>query len=203
MSKVLVKICGLTREQDVQAAVDCGADALGFVFAPSPRRLDSDRAARLTALAGDGIMRVGVFMNAGRAEVAAVLDSVDLDLLQFHGQESDAFCRAFGLPFIKAVSMQGELSAADFRKFPGASGFLLDSHAPGEQGGTGATFDWSREVPTDRPIWLAGGLQPDNVAAAIRACHPHAVDVSSGVESAPGIKDAALIRRFIDNARQE
>ena len=203
MSKVLVKICGLTREQDVQAAVDCGADALGFVFAPSPRRLDSDRAARLTALAGDGIMRVGVFMNAARAEVAAVLDSVDLDLLQFHGQESDAFCRAFGLPFIKAVSMQGELSAADFRKFPGASGFLLDSHAPGEQGGTGATFDWSREVPTDRPIWLAGGLQPDNVAAAIRACHPHAVDVSSGVESAPGIKDAALIRRFIDNARQE
>jgi len=201
MSKVLVKICGLTREQDVQAAVDCGADALGFVFAPSPRRLDSDRAARLTALAGDGIMRVGVFMNAARAEVAAVLDSVDLDLLQFHGQESDDFCCAFGLPFIKAVSMQGELSAADFRKFPGASGFLLDSHAPGEQGGTGTTFDWSCAVPTDRPIWLAGGLHPDNVAAAIRACHPHAVDVSSGVESSKGIKDAAKIGAFIAEVR--
>lgn len=203
MSRVVVKICGLTRAQDVQAALDCGADALGFVFAPSPRRLDAATAARLTALAGDGIMRVGVFMDADAAAVTAVLDAVELDLLQFHGRESDDFCRAFGLPFIKAVSMVGEPSATDFRRFPGASGFLLDSHAPGGQGGTGASFDWSREVPTDRPIWLAGGLHPDNVAEAIRACHPYAVDVSSGVEVAPGIKDAALIKRFIDNARQE
>lgn len=202
-TRVRVKICGLTRAEDVAAAVEHGASALGFVFAPSPRRLDLAQAARLTALAGNGIMRVGVFMDAGTAEVAAVLDAVPLELLQFHGRESDDYCRGFGLPYIKAVSMRAGLAPDAFRHFPGAAGFLLDSHAPGGRGGSGEAFDWSVQVVCDRPLWLAGGLNPDNVAAAVRVFRPHAVDVSSGVESAPGIKDARLIKRFIEQARQE
>jgi phosphoribosylanthranilate isomerase len=198
-----IKICGLTREQDVAAAVRHGADALGFVFARCPRRLDLASATRLTQSAGDGIMRVGVFMDQDADEVTAVLDRVALDLLQFHGAESDEFCCQFGLPFIKAVAMADDSAGDEFERFPSASGFLLDSHGRGQRGGTGETFDWSRNLPTTRPLWLAGGLNPDNVAAAIAALRPYAVDVSSGVEIAPGIKDAGLIRRCIENARQE
>jgi phosphoribosylanthranilate isomerase len=203
MAGVKVKICGLRRARDVAAAVEHGADALGFVFAPSPRRIDTALAARLTAGVPDGIMRVGVFLDPGAEDVQCVLDQVALDLLQFHGDESDTFCSGFGRPWIKALSMRHPSVQELPGHFPGASGFLLDTHVPGGQGGTGHVFDWSASIVTDRPIWLAGGLNPGNVAEAVRVARPWAVDVSSGVEASPGIKDPRLIREFIFNARQE
>lgn len=197
-----VKICGLTRAADVAAAVEAGADALGFVFAASPRRVTAAQAAALTAPVPGRTIRVGLFMNQPAEELWDVLDAVALDLIQFHGDEDDAFCAAFGLPFLKAVSMYSDDPGAQARSFPNAAGILVDSHAPGGAGGTGHSFDWNRRPDTDAPLWLAGGLTPDNVAAAVRQFRPDAVDVSSGVESAPGIKDPALIRAFIHNARQ-
>ena len=197
-----VKICGLTRASDVAAAVQAGADALGFVFAASPRRITAAQAAALTAPLPGRIIRVGLFMNQSLEELEDVLDAVDLDLIQFHGDEDNAFCTGFGLPFLKAVSMYSEDPEAEARSFPDAAGILVDSHAPGGAGGTGRSFVWDRRPATDAPLWLAGGLTPDNVAAAVRRFRPDAVDVSSGVESAPGIKDHALIRDFINNARQ-
>jgi phosphoribosylanthranilate isomerase len=204
MGRVLVKICGLTRREDLESAVRHGADAVGFVFAASPRQLTTEAARDLTEHAPRGIMRVGLFMDQSPAFVAAVLDRVRLDLLQFHGEEDNAYCKAFGLPFIKALSMQaGEIKAPD-EQFPDAAGLLLDSHAPGGAGGTGEPFDWSAGQPgTGKPVWLAGGLNPDNVAEAIRLFQPYAVDVSSGVETAPGVKSEDRIRRFIEQARQE
>lgn len=203
MSRVLVKICGLTRRDDVQAAIAHGADALGFVFALSPRRLDAPQAARLTHEVPRGIMRVGVFMDQPASEVKAVLAIAGLDLLQFHGAEDNAFCAAFGLPFLKAVSMLAKDPTKPLASFPDAAGFLLDSHRPGGQGGTGEAFDWGRRLHSDRPLWLAGGLHPGNVAQAVRTWRPHAVDVSSGVEDSPGIKNEQLIGEFIRRARQE
>lgn len=203
MSRTRVKICGLTRAGDVQAAVAAGADALGFVFAPSPRQVTVEQAAALTATVPGRIMRVGLFMDAPAIEVERVTGAVTLDLLQFHGSEDDAFCARFGLPFIKAVSMQGGDPGAEAARFPTAAGILLDSHEPGGAGGTGVAFDWRREVHITAPLWLAGGLNPGNVAAAVRRLRPYAVDVSSGVEIRPGIKDPALIEEFIINARQE
>ena len=200
---VRVKICGLTRPEDVASAVRHGADAVGFVFARSPRQLDADRAAGLTQGVVGGTLRVGLFMDQPAEFVQSVLDRVELDLLQFHGSESNAFCTAFELPFIKAIAMRGGDPQAQAMAVPDASGLLLDSHAPGGAGGTGERFDW-REVPEfgGRPLWLAGGLEPDNVAEAVRHFRPWAVDVSSGVESAPGIKDDDKVRRFIRRAKQ-
>jgi len=201
---VRVKICGLTREHDVAVAVRLGADALGFHFARSPRHLTRKQAARLTEAVPDGIMRVGVFLDQSAGEVEAVLARVRLDLLQFHGREGNAFCAGFGLPFIKAISMRGGDPAAQVAAVPDAAGLLFDSHAPGGRGGTGEAFDWAAGLPaTDKPIWLAGGLNPDNVRAAVRAVRPWAVDVSSGVESAPGIKSEALIQAFIQEAKRD
>ncbi len=202
MSTVKVKICGLTRTEDVVAAAEFGADALGFVFAASPRRLDVVQAAELVKTVPEGTLRVGLFMNQTAAEVEAVLDRVALDLLQFHGQEDNRFCAGFGLPFLKAISMLDDEAGAALAAFPDAAGLLLDAHVPGGAGGTGRTFDWSRPVVADQPLWLAGGLGPDNVAEAVRRLQPYAVDVSSGVEAAPGVKDAGRVRTFIHQAKQ-
>ncbi|KAA9132068.1 phosphoribosylanthranilate isomerase [Marinihelvus fidelis] len=202
MSNVKVKICGLVREQDVMVAAEAGADVLGFIFARSPRRLEPAQAARLTERVRGGIIRVGLFMDQDADEVQAILDAVELDLLQFHGSEPNAYCRSFGRPFIKAISMRagdpGELAAA----YPDAQGIVLDSHEPGGAGGTGQTFDWRRPVRVEQPVWLAGGLNPDNVAEAVQRFSPYAVDVSSGVEDSPGVKNHTLIRTFIDHARR-
>lgn len=204
MSRVRVKICGLTRPGDVAAAVRHGADAVGFVFAASPRRLTPERAADLTAAVPDGIMRVGLFLDQPAEFVHAVLDRVALDLLQFHGAEDNAYCAGFGLPFLKAIAMHGADPAAQARAVPDAVGLLLDSHAPGGAGGTGQAFDWRlARALQGRALWLAGGLNPGNVRAAVRALRPYAVDVSSGVETAPGIKSEALIREFVRQAKQE
>ena len=202
MSRVKIKICGLTRAEDVMAATDAGADAVGFVFAASPRRVSIETAVRLSRYVPGGVLRVGLFMDQARSEIEQVVRSVPLDMLQFHGCETEQQCVPFNLPWLKAVAMEdaGSIERAE-RDFPGAAGLLLDSHAKGRRGGSGKRFDWSLARPAAKKIWLAGGLNADNVAAAIRFVKPFAVDVSSGVESAPGIKDAAMISDFIKAAR--
>lgn len=202
MSNLKVKICGLTRPEDVDAAVLAGADALGFVFTRSPRQVDPESAAALAARVPGGVLRVGLFLDPTPETVEDVLASVPLDLLQFHGSEAPAFCARFGLPFLKAVSMLDNDPAEVAAAYADATGILLDSHAPGGAGGTGRTFDWRQRVDSDKPLWLAGGLNPDNVARAVTEFRPFAVDVSSGVEASPGVKDPDRIRRFIHNARQ-
>ncbi|APR06163.1 phosphoribosylanthranilate isomerase [Thauera chlorobenzoica] len=203
MSRTRIKICGLTRAQDVRAAVQNGADAIGFVFyPPSPRAVDVDRAAELAALLPPFVTAVGLFVNPAPAEVEAVLARVPLQLLQFHGDEREADCARYGLPWIKAARMRAGVDLLEFAlSHPRARGILVDAFVDG-YGGGGKTFDWSL-IPQGfgRPLVLSGGLDADNVAEAVRRVRPWAVDVSSGVESARGIKDAAKIAAFIAGVR--
>lgn len=202
MSSVFIKICGLTREQDVKAAISSGADAIGFVFTASPRRITAEKALQLSAGIPAGVLRVGLFLNQDKSEIEQVINSVALDVLQFHGSETEQDCAAFGLPWLKAVAMENAVSVSQAESdYPSAMGLLLDSHRAGKRGGSGKVFDWSLSTAVSKPVWLAGGLDPDNVAAAIRVVRPYAVDVSSGVESAPGIKDAVRISQFIKAVR--
>lgn len=200
---VKVKICGLTREKDVRAAIDSGADVLGFVFATSARSVSIEQAVKLLSPVPGPVLSAGLFMNQSASDVHGVLGRVKLDLLQFHGSESEQFCLQFGLPYLKAISMLSRAEVGKADKYPSAAGILLDAHAPGAGGGTGKTFDWSQTVSATQPIWLAGGLNADNVSRAVQQVRPYAVDVSSGVEEAPGIKDHRLMKLFINNARQE
>lgn len=203
MSRTRIKICGLTRPQDVRTAVDCGADAIGFVFyPPSPRAVDIEQAAGLVALLPPFVTAVGLFVNATPAEIDAVLARVPLQLLQFHGDEAESDCARYGRPWIKAARMRPGVDLLEFSSFhPRASGILVDAFVEG-YGGGGRTFDWSL-IPEGfgRPLVLSGGLDADNVAEAVRRVRPWAVDVSSGVESAKGIKDAAKIAAFIAGVR--
>jgi phosphoribosylanthranilate isomerase len=203
MSMVKIKICGLTRAEDVQAAVNAGADAIGFVFTASPRRISIDKAIELSAYVPGGVLRVGLFLNQDRSEIELVTGSVALDILQFHGSETEQECSRFKLPWLKAVAMENAESVKQAEQnFPGAAGLLLDSHSKGTRGGSGKLFDWSLSRPVEKPVWLAGGLNADNVTRAIQAVRPYAVDVSSGVESAPGIKDPARLKAFVKAVRQ-
>lgn len=203
MSCTRIKICGLTRPEDVRAAVEAGADAIGFVFyPPSPRHLDFARAAELATLLPPFVTAVGLFVNPDPAFVAAARNAVPLQLLQFHGDERDADCARHGLPWIKAARMRPGVDLVEFSaSHPGARGFLLDTYVEG-YGGSGKTFDWSL-IPSGlgRPVILSGGLDPENVEEAVRRVRPWAVDVSSGVEVAKGIKDAAKIAAFIAGVR--
>ena len=202
MSSIKIKICGLTRDEDVKAAVAAGADAIGFVFTASPRRISINTAIRLSSYVPKGVLRVGLFLDQDRSEIDRVINSVSLDVLQFHGSETEQECCVFGLPWLKAVAMENAESAKQAESdYPGAMGLLLDSHATGKRGGSGKVFDWSLSRSIAKPIWLAGGLHSVNVAQAIRVVRPFAVDVSSGVEAAPGIKDASRIRAFIKAVR--
>lgn len=198
-----IKICGLTREQDVSAAVSAGADALGFVFyPPSPRYVDLDRAAALMAAVPPFVTIVGLFVNPRPEEVDAALARLPIQLLQFHGDEEDATCRSFGRPYLKAARMRQGFDLLNYAAaFPGASGLLLDAFVEG-YGGGGEVFDW-RLIPRnlDKPLILSGGLNPANVADAVTRVRPWAVDVSSGVESAKGIKDPAKIAAFVSGVR--
>jgi len=205
VSAVRVKICGLTRPEDVTACVQAGADAVGFVFAPRSKRfVSAERAAPLVRAVPAFVCRVGLFMNATTDEVRRTLERVPLNLLQFHGDEPPAYCEQFDRPYIKAVSMAVDSDwRAVLEAHRMAAGFLLDSHAPGGLGGTGAVFDWDTIPALDAPLVLAGGLTCENVAEAVRRVRPWAVDVSSGVEDAPGIKNAAKIRQFISEAKRE
>lgn len=205
MTAVKVKICGLTRIRDVQAAVGGGADAVGFVFTPaSPRFLKDEAAQDLCQSVPAFVARVGLFLNQDAEDVRRVLQRVPLNVLQFHGDEDPAYCRQFGLPYIKAIHMKGAepLQQAE-RLFDDAAGLLVDSHEPGGQGGTGKMLDWRSIQPGRLPLILAGGLNSRNVAEAIATVSPWAVDVSSGVETAPGIKSEKEILRFIEEAKRE
>lgn len=199
-----VKICGITRSEDLHAACNAGADALGFVFyAKSPRNLTVGQAAALVAQLPPFVQSVGLFVDAEPAFVEAVLKAVPLDLLQFHGNEQPDYCRTFGRPYLKAVRMRNDTDLVKYcADFDDARALLLDAYVPGVPGGTGERFDWDL-IPSGltRPIVLSGGLSPDNVAQAVMAVRPWAVDVSSGVETAPGIKDAARVAAFIARAK--
>lgn len=183
-----------------------GADALGLVFyAKSKRNVSLEQAAAICKAVPPFVASVGLFLDAEAAFVKQVLAAVPLTVLQFHGSESPAYCAQFEKPYLKAVGMKGLAASGGFaayaQQYLEAQGFLVDSHAPGAAGGTGEVFDWT-QVPHDylKPIILAGGLTPENVAEAVRISQVYAVDVSSGVESAPGIKDPAKVRAFIQNA---
>lgn len=199
-----VKICGLTRADDARGAAQFGADAVGLVFHDaSPRGVDVDAARTIQAALPPFVTVTALFMDAPERRVRDVLDGVAIDLLQFHGGEDAEYCESFGRPYIKVVPMAGaEDAGAPMARHPNAAGFVLDGHGAGEQGGSGKVFDWTK-VPssTGRPIVLAGGLHPGNVAAAVRQANPWAVDVSSGVESAPGIKDARRMASFISEVQ--
>ena len=203
MSRTRIKICGLTRAQDVRAAVAHGADAIGFVFyASSPRAVSIAQAAELVALLPPFVASVGLFVNATEDDINCVLERVPLQLLQFHGDEAEADCARFGRPWIKAARMRAGVDLVEFASFhPGASGVLVDAFVEG-YGGGGKTFDWSL-IPQGfgRPLVLSGGLDADNVVDAVRRIRPWAVDVSSGVESDKGIKDTAKIAAFIAGVR--
>ncbi len=200
--RIRVKICGITRAEDARAAVDAGADAIGLVFHPaSPRHVSVEQAAAIAATVPPFVTVVALLVNAGEELVVSVLEQVRPGLLQFHGDEDEATCRQYGMPYIKAIRMAPQLDlVAEASRFPSARGILTDAWSPHAYGGTGERFDWSRLPATlDKPLILAGGLNPENIAAAVRQVQPWAVDVSGGVESAPGIKDAARIGAFISN----
>jgi len=204
MTTTRVKICGLTRPQDVDAAVQAGADAIGFVFAPRSKRcVGLAEAARLVARVPAFIARVGLFLDQDAEAIERVLDAVPLSLLQFHGREEQAFCKRFGRPYIKALGMAAPDAVSLAAHYPDAAALLLDSHEPGGLGGTGKTFAWDAIPETGRPVVLAGGLTPENVARAVRTVKPWAVDVSSGVETEPGVKSAVRMRAFIREAKRE
>jgi phosphoribosylanthranilate isomerase len=200
-----IKFCGMTRVEDALAAARLGADAIGLIFASgSPRRIGADDADRIARVMPPFVSRVGLFLDQPADEVARTANAVALDLLQFHGREDAAFCRMFGKPYIKVVPMLDVDDVAAFAAgYPDAAGFLLDSHRAGAAGGTGQTFDWSRAVAAlERPILLAGGLNPHNVHAAVTRVKPWAVDASSGIEASPGIKDHARMQAFIDEVHR-
>lgn len=204
MTVVRSKICGITRIEDALAVVEAGADAIGLVFyGKSPRAVSVEQAAAILHALPPFVTTVGLFVDMPRDELLQLLQRLPLDLLQFHGDESPADCEGYGRPYIKALRVRpGEDVAAAMAPYTGARGILLDTFVEGVPGGTGASFDWSL-VPEDaaKPIILAGGLDSDNVARAIRRVRPYAVDVSGGVEASKGIKDADKIRAFVRAVR--
>lgn len=199
-----VKFCGITRAADADVAVQLGADAIGLVLASgSPRFISLGQAAMIRRRLAPFVQAVTLFRNASAAEVRRAVAAVQPDLLQFHGDENPEFCASFGVPYLRAVPMKGTTDVGAWeRRYATAAGLLLDAHAPGEQGGQGRIFDWSA-VPAALAgrLVLAGGLTPDNVGVAVRRVRPYAVDVSSGIESAPGVKDPDRMRRFLEAVR--
>lgn len=205
MAVVRSKICGITRVEDALEAAEAGADAIGLVFYPaSPRAVSIEQARRIVAALPPFISTVGLFVNATRCELGEILDAVPLDLLQFHGDEEPAECEGHHRPWFKALRVRaGEDIAAQAGRYAGASAILLDTFVAGVPGGTGEVFDWSL-IPSQmpKPVILAGGLSVDNVQQAIAQVRPYAVDISGGVESSKGIKDAERVRAFVRQVRQ-
>lgn len=198
-----IKICGLTRETDVEAAVEAGADAIGFVFYPkSPRFVTPERAARLAREVPPLVSVTALFVNAAAEEIEAVLEQAPVSLLQFHGNESEPDCRRWLRPYVRAARVRPGLDLLQYaREFASARALLLDACVEG-YGGGGQTFDWSLIPPgLQKPLILSGGLTPENVGEAIRRVRPSAVDVSSGVEAARGIKDSGRIAAFVAAVR--
>jgi len=198
---VQVKFCGITRVEDALLAASLGASAIGLVFVEgSPRCISRARAIEICRALPPLTGVVGLFMDMPEAKVRETVARVPLNWLQFHGSESPDDCAGFGVPWIKALPMASP-GNVQYDDWSGAAALMLDAHAAGGMGGSGETFDWEHAVVPDRPWILAGGLNPGNVADALALLSPPAVDVSSGIESAPGIKDAALMRRFMEKIR--
>lgn len=207
-TRTRVKICGITRPQDARLAAQLGADALGLVFyANSPRGLSLQQAQDIRAAVPAFVSLVGLFVNPERKQVDDILAHLHLDCLQFHGDEEPGFCQSFAMPYMKAVRVRSGADPLPSIKIHRlASAILLDSYDPEQAGGTGKKFDWSvARHCVDRsplPIVLAGGLTPDNVAHAIKEVHPWALDLSSGVESEPGIKDPQRLQTFFNEVNR-
>jgi phosphoribosylanthranilate isomerase len=205
MQRTGIKFCGLTRRDDIDAALDAGADYLGLVMAEdSPRYVTiatASELARHIRVSGVPAQLVVLFRDASRAYVDEAIEHVAPDILQFHGSETESTCVVHRRPYWKAVGMHGGDAPVDWNLFATASALLLDAHGKGAAGGTGEVFDWSQWPCIDRRLVLAGGLHPDNVAEAIRATRPYAVDVSSGIESRPGMKDPGRMRAFVAAVR--
>ena len=203
MMKPRIKICGLTRAEDVDVVLAASADAIGLVFyPPSPRYVDLAVAAELARRIPPFVSIVGLFVNAAPERVHATLAALPIHLLQFHGDEDDAYCRQFDRPFMKAARVKPGMDLVQYcARFPSAQAILLDAFVEG-YGGGGKVFDWSL-IPSvlSKPIVLSGGLDAENVGAALAQVRPAAVDVSSGVESAKGIKDAVKVRAFVRAVR--
>ncbi|HXZ95621.1 MAG TPA: phosphoribosylanthranilate isomerase [Burkholderiales bacterium] len=199
-----IKICGITRRQDAVMAAQLGAHAVGLLFyKDSPRFVERDAAREVIEGLPPFVTRVGVFVNPDEQQVRTIVGGLHLDLLQFHGDESPQFCAKFGMPYIKAIRVKKGLDLLQYAsRYRDAKGLLLDAHNESAYGGTGDVFDWSL-IPGSLalPIILSGGLTAENVARAIRQVRPWAVDVSSSVESAKGIKDAAKMAAFIKEVR--
>ena len=201
-----IKICGMTDLVRVREAVAAGVDALGFIFAPaSPRRLEPEQARELISSLPPFVDAVGVFVNEEQGMIRDIAQYCGLTMVQLHGDEDPAFCRAMPVRVLKAIRVGEQSRAADLAPYRGAvSGFVLDTYRRGQVGGTGQTFDWQlvAQLAPPAPVILAGGLTPDNVAAAISQVRPFAVDFNSGLETAPGRKDPALMRRAVAAVRQ-
>ncbi len=202
-----IKFCGMTRAGDIRLASELGVDAIGFIFAKgSVRRVAPSEARAMRQAIPPMVDVVALFQHNNREEVREVLRAVRPTLLQFHGDEDDAFCRSFNMPYLKAIAMGGhtDVTARGLQQmYPHAAGFLFDSHVAGGSGGTGVAFDWSQIPPgVHRPYLLAGGIKPDNVHDAIIATQPWGVDVSSGIESSPGLKDGYRMRQFVEEVRR-
>ena len=197
-----VKICGITRVEDALAATRFGVDAIGLMFyAESPRAVSPEQARRITAALPPFVSTVGLFVDASSQDVMEISAMLGLSVLQFHGEETPAYCHQFATPYIKAVRMQPDINLHDIAaRYHRAQGLLLDAYVEGVQGGTGKAFDWTR-IPhdLDKPIILAGGLDATNVIEAIQTVNPYAVDVSTGVETAKGIKDVEKMAAFLNN----
>ena len=201
-----VKICGITRAEDAQAAARLGADAIGLVFHDaSPRNVTIEQAQALLQHLPPFVTRVGLFVDADPGRIEQIINTVPLDLLQFHGNERATDCVRFGKPYIKAIRMKAGLSLRqEIKGYSDAAGILLDTYSNSAAGGSGDTFDWTQVPPgLECPIILAGGLSPENVAAAIQQVAPYAVDVSSGVESSKGIKNAEKMSAFINEVNKQ
>ncbi|MDG1387088.1 MAG: phosphoribosylanthranilate isomerase [Halioglobus sp.] len=204
MSPTRIKICGITRPEDALAAASSGADAIGLVFyADSPRAVTVQEAKDIAQVLPPFVTLVSLFVNAPAETISDVLSQVPVGLIQFHGDEDSRFCRGFGRPWIKALRVRDSMNVAkEAAALSGATGVLLDAWQEGVPGGTGRTFDWAlanEQLPL--PMVLAGGLDEVNVGDAIGGLRPWAVDVSGGVESSPGIKDAEKIQRFVAAVR--
>jgi len=202
---VKVKICGITNVADGRAAAEAGADMLGFVFCEqSPRRVALETAAEIVRAMPPFIVKAGVFVNASEELVFRAIAECGLSLLQFHGDESPEYCAQFGVMSMKAFRIRDEESLRALPDYK-TDAWLLDAYSPDKAGGTGKTFNWDLAIEArklGRPIFLAGGLTPENVAEAVRRVEPYAVDVSSGVEAAPGRKDVAKVKAFIEVAKR-
>ena len=203
---VKVKICGITRLGDARTACEAGADALGFVFAKSPRRVSLEQARKIAAALGPWVTKVGVFVNTPVPRIKRIMDACGLDVVQLHGDEKAGVSRslrAHGYPVIKAFRVGQKLPKAALKNYP-ADAFLLDTASKSVYGGTGRSFDWKllRSLLTDKPVIVSGGLRSENVKSLLKGFKPFAVDVSSGVESSPGKKDPKLVRTFLKNAKK-